>query len=368
MHHLKTMQTADCQKFGMGLIDYLENTFEVDLKSILFAENSNIKTIRSNATKTLTEAVRKYHTARGNSDWLSTETASNNPGAFEVTSNWFMTEDNALDYADLEGDEIIKQMQYISSNMSKMLESKDYGLASFYMFASGFLATTTGGAIAFIGSVLAGMTEAEAIAAGLSTLKGGAIGTIVILVISMIIFFVFLRPAKALGFVVNNTDKNLIVDDFKSSSGDLFMNTGKMESFMQDKEDPSRVKSPWIQIHGKMPWLIDGKLRTGVFAGFYFAEKRDWALYGTDGAMIFSSTDGNLKFAHEFAVPYSASNGTNIKLLENDYSGNAKKVFSDLRQNQKKRVVVSTDDYELTSSINDTSGQECGIIATIHQK
>jgi hypothetical protein len=356
MKILGTYNSMKSNEFGESLITQLEEKFEIDLKSIIFDKNLTIDNIRDKAVILLTEGARKHHKKMGNTDWLSSDM-----GDLAPEPNLFMSAENAKDFSELRGDDIRTQLQISSKRLADALESPNYGMASFYIFAGGFLGVTTISAGAFVTAyVIAG--EIAAVQAGLKALKGNAIAAIAILVIMLIIFFIFLRPSKLLGLMINRTSDNLIVNNYKESDGDLYLNTGKMSAFMVDHAKIGEVKPNYVQIHGMMRVTADFSI---AFGGWYFAEKRDWALLGADGAMVFTSTNNDkLKFAHQYSVPYSRSNGTNIKkLTSNDYS--MEKIFTELRDNQSQEKTVTDSGYTLTSAINDTSGQEVSLIASI---
>ncbi|TCW20799.1 hypothetical protein [Vibrio crassostreae] len=353
----------DNKEFGMTIIEELQEKFDVDLKTILFDENKSSEEVRIEACQALYDAVYAHHEREGNTDWTEHGEGSNNPGKFEAEPNFFMSAQNAKDYSELRGQDIIDQLKIVNKRLSNMLESPNYGMAAFELWAGGFVGITVLGGLTFAGYAIAGATELAAIAASLKSMKGSAIVTVVVCVIMMVIFFVFMRPAKALALVVNRTQQNLIVHDYAKDNGGLYMNTGKMSVFMKDHAEIGAVKPDWVQIHGMLNVGLPS-FKSGVFAGWYFAEKRSMEPYGTDGAMIFAAQDNSFKFAHEFAVPLHGEKGTNIKLLPGDNEQSAKNIFKGLREEQDQQKAFTEGSYTLTSAVSTKSDQEVGIIVT----
>ncbi len=357
-------------EYGTKMYKDLEKKFNVNLEEILLSKELSYDQIKERAVEALSVGVRKYHEKHENKDWLSDGKFSKNPGAFKVVSPVFMKASQAVGYGSLEGDEVEAQLQRVSSNMSRMLESSDYGVASFYMISAGFLAITGAGAVGFITAVVTGASEAIAIAASLSAMGSTAIVAVVIIVITLIMFFVYLREAKLLALVINNTSRDLVVKNYREKGGNLYINTGKMSDFMNQEKNIGEVghDAPQVQIHRKMDWIFDGEVEMGVFGGWYFAEKRDGELLGADGAMIITDDDDdNFRIAQQYAVPWSKHNGTNIKMLTND-ENDAKKIFKELRNSQKERVVITEGKMNLTSSVNSIHGQDVSLIASITEE
>lgn len=345
---------------GYRLLSRLEDRFEVKLRDLLFDEGKSLDTRKQQVAERLLEAVCAYH-IRHKTEWAEASLSSN-PGDLSAEPNPFFTAANAKGFASLRGSEIEDQLTLTSKRMADMLESKSYTEAAMYCVLGGLVGIQVAGASGFLTAVAAG-NMVEAVATGLRWTKNSAIATLVMLVVMFLIFFVFMRPAKLLGLVVNRTSSDFVVRNFKESDGDLFINTGKMTAFMNDNKDIGKVEhdQPKVQIHKMLPAPEVGAI---VFGGWYFAEKRDWALYGADGAMLFTSEDEKVNFAHQYAVPYGEENGTNICMID-DPSESAKAVFKKLRPKQGEAKDVTDGRYSLTSCVNSVHGQEVSLIASI---
>ena len=185
---------------------------------------------------------------------------------------------------------------------------------------------------------------------------------IAVVVVALITFFFYSNPKKILGLVVNNTDEILEVKDFRKSKGDLHMRHGFMDSFMEDYKDG--LTSPKIQI-GKREFISKGYENNMVQIGFYTADKNIGAR-GTEGIMMFSSTETPLKFAHMFAVPYMHNNRTNmVRLTSRPKSLNV--LFQELYDADKVRVNFKDSEFRFTSTVNHKRGGVVACIASVHK-
>lgn len=345
---------------GYRLLSRLEDRFEVNLRELLFDDSKSLDVRKQLVAERLLEAVAAYHIRHG-TEWAAAGKASQ-PGDLSVEPNPFFTAENAKGFASLRGDEIEEQLTLTSKRLADMLESKSYTEAALYCFLGGLVGVQVAGASGFLTAIAAG-NMIEAVATGLRWTKNSAIATVVMLVVMFLFFFVFMRPAKLLGLVINRTSNDFVVRDYKNKGGDLYINTGKMTAFMNDNKDIGKVEHDQekVQIHKMLPAPEVGAI---VFGGWYFAEKHEGAWKGADGAMLFTSEDKKVNFAHQYAVPFSKKNGTNICMIDNPEES-TKAIFKRLRPKQSQNNDFTDGRYTLTSCVNSVHGQEVSLIASI---
>ncbi len=252
------------------------------------------------------------------------------PGDFTHVSNFLMTQQNADDYATLRGHEIKRQMQYVGSCLTKMLEAQSFDEASYYLYASGFLAIGNTSALVYITERQSSKSQFAAISSGLRWAPKSAFTTAAKVIIYIIRgYLTLINDASMFGMVLNNTDNDLLAGK-NDQKLDIFVNTGKMTLFMFDQNDAGNP----VAINGRKIWTTENKKESAVFAGFYLSEKREGGLYGTDGAMIFSNHNQTRRIAVEYVVPYSGENGCYIAAATDKNLATAKLAFETLRPQQ----------------------------------
>lgn len=158
-----------------------------------------------------------------------------------------------------------------------------------------------------IGSPFA-VATARALQSGaglLSAVRTGilAIGFKVAISLAVDVFTVLLQfmcsenPKRVLSLVINETDEDFVVRNFRRPDGDLFVNAGSVLNFMEDK------------LVGEAPIQLMRMLRFGpgdkdnlVLVGFYYIEK-DPDPFGAEALALFSSRTFDLRFAHLSGSP-----------------------------------------------------------------
>ncbi|MEZ8581359.1 hypothetical protein AB4440_05900 [Vibrio splendidus] len=368
MNLYRSISEMNDLEFGRFMVSDLEARFDVDLFSIIEDRSKSLEDIYSEVSKALKEAVFKFHEDKGHQDWIRERPVKSigNPGLFDPVPGFFMSPQVANDLTELRGEDIKNEMRQSQVYMSKMLDADSYQSAASYLFSAGYLAISAEGAQAYIDGIVEGLSILKAVSFSLAVITFAEMLEVLIPFIIIFPFiYPFTRPAHLLGLVINRTEHNFVAKDYKNTAGDLYMNTGKMTSFMKDHEKLGQVKPDFIQIHKMMDWIFDDQVQYGVFGGYYFAEKRSGAWVGSDGAMILSALDNSVKFAHEFAVPYSKSNGTNVEFMSSDDNRNANSVFKGLRKHQAVTKTLYQSPYVLTSSINSKHHQSVALIASI---
>ncbi|MEZ8471787.1 hypothetical protein AB6D20_008915 [Vibrio splendidus] len=362
---------AELQKHNEAIVLFLENTFSVELNPTLNDDTRNDKQCHKALEEALFIGVQQYH-LNSEESWLKdTLTSSDDLRNCSEIANFFMSEQNAEDYSELRGEDILSQMQIVHAHLSNMLSATSSIEAAFSLYRAGFLAVSHDSAEVYIHGFKETKNQFKAIASALHWAPQFTVVSIIKLIVYLLMFFKhILNDAKALALVINASDDDFVVRDYKSNEGGLFMNTGKMSTFMKDLTFVEGQKKD-VQLCKTKQWELDGTKYKGVFAGWYFAEKKEMASYGTDGVMIFTSTDNSKHVAHEFAVPYSTTkgaNGVNVKILEASDNEVAKSLFGDLRNEHKKVAYVTKGGLDLTSAISSDHAEQAGIILSIFEK
>lgn len=188
-----------------------------------------------------------------------------------------------------------------------------------------------------------------------------AITAVVIVLVALLLYLFLENPKKILAFVVNETDHDFVVKNWKTGNGDLHMEHGHMADFMEDNQFGD-LSAPKVQIQ-RMVDFGDGDPESFVFAGVYFANK-NFGMLGAEGIMRFTSLDKSVCFAHMFAVPYFKDNGTNIG-LQASQSADLSKLFRQMYNSRQTRKDIVEGGYRLTSTVNDPRGGVVAAIASI---
>ena len=188
-----------------------------------------------------------------------------------------------------------------------------------------------------------------------------AVAAVVVVLVALLLYLFLENPKKILAFVVNETDHDFIVKNWKKDGGDLHMEHGHMADFMEDNQFGD-LSAPKVQIQ-RMVDFGDEDPESFVFAGVYFANK-NFGMLGAEGIMRFTSLDGSLCFAHMFAVPYFKDNGTNIG-IQKTTTADLAKLFRTMYDARVTRKDFVDGGYRLTSTVNDPRGGVVAAIASI---
>lgn len=288
--------------------------------------------------------------------------------AIEIEPNMVILEKDAKIIETYKGGQVYDYVYTLTKRLEAMAEATQAEQLASLMIQGGITAIGYKLLKALAGNWTKGVSLYSAltksiVAVGTKTVVAAA----VILLVAFIFYLFKANPKKILGLVLNNTDNNLFVKDFRdpNNKGDLYMRHGVMENFMEDSEDgPSSRK---VQIIKREYYGKDNE-KNMVQMGVYFAN-RSAGLRGSEGIMVFSSMENaNFKFAHMFAVPYTKDNRTNmINLSQEKYPINLDKLFQKLYDENKTRVSFVDGGYRYTSTVNDPRGGKVACIAVITQ-
>jgi hypothetical protein len=185
---------------------------------------------------------------------------------------------------------------------------------------------------------------------------------------------IFMSPKQMLGLVINDTNVNYVVPDWRTSMngykrGQLYMAHGQMRSFPEDKS-PTLAGNPTLQIGARF-FDAPGSKKNMVSAGLYYGSK-NFGTNGTEGLIVFSAIKGESGpvIAHEFNCPYSHDNGADIKQLATIPNGKSemKKVYNDMNHrplNTDRTIQFGGQDYRISTHVSAPRGGSPALIAFI---
>lgn len=288
-------------------------------------------------------------------------------GDVELEPNISFTEKNYRILRDYQGQKVKDFILTFTKRFESMANAKTPGQLAIEILASSAISIGTAMAKLTIQAWRAGATLLAAIKSGVTGVgMKTAIAVIVIILAALLLYLFLENPKKILGLIINDTDDDLVVKDWRKgvdggSGGDLHLEHGKIENFPEDHATGD-LDSPLVQIRKRAYFAPDDEDNV-VFAGFYFGN-RVFGLRGVEGVMVFSSNTNSLKYAHMFAVPYTNDNGTNMKAFTGP-TPNLPTLYRDLYNSRKTRVDITDQGVRMTSTVNDPRGGVVGLIATI---
>lgn len=285
----------------------------------------------------------------------------------ELEPNLSFTEHNFRILSNYQGDQVKNFLIQLTKRFESMANAKTPGQLALEIVGSSLVSVGTAMSKLTISAWRAGQPLLQAVRAGVTGVGLKTAVTVVIIILAALLLYLFLEnPKKILGLICNDTDEDLIVKDWRKgvsggTGGDLYLEHGHMENFPEDHATGA-LDSPLVQVR-KRAFFGPGDEENVVFAGFYFGD-RNFGLRGVEGVMLFSSTTSNLMFAHQFAVPYTKDNGTNMRFLT-ARPGSLPDLFRDMYNQRRVRVDITAEGYRLVSTVNDPRGGVVGLIASI---
>ncbi len=356
--------------FAEEIVADLREEFGLDLMPILTAAIPH-KQRKKTAVSHLFEAIIERADREGHlADW----NADRDDAAHDETLEKLLSDDVDIEPnysivpSDLKTiiayrDSAVKEYVFmLTKRFENAAKAKSAGQAAIEIVGGGVVGVGVPAAVIAIKAYRAGSTILAAARAGITGVgMKTAIGVIVIALIGLLLFLLWENPKKLLGIVINDTDEELNVKDWRNGlsgadNSDLYMEHGKMDSFMVDHENG--LSSPEVQVRARIDFG-DQDPENFAFAGIYFAD-RNVGLRGAEGVMVFTSKTSSKRIATMFACPYTKDNGTNMDIIGSGES--AKSVFRSLYDGREKTMSRTKDGLYLQSSVNDTRG---GIVACI---
>lgn len=349
-----------------SIITNLHQRLGVDILPVFNSYALTDKEKISTAARLLIEATFMKAYDQNEVWFMEDESEINLDAEIELEPNITILEKNAKIFEAYTGGQVYDYVYTLTKRLEAMSETSSVEQLASEIMKGGLTLVGYKVAKAFITSWIKDVSAKQA--AGLAIQKVGSKSCIAAIIVALAAFLFYLFKAntkKILGLVINNTEHNLYVKNFRSAKndGDLYMAQGQMVSFMQDSEDgPSSMDVQIIkrEYHGK-----DNEknvVQMGVYSG-----DRNFGLRGSEGIMVFRSVqDPNFKFAHMFAVPYSQDNRTNmINLSKEKEPINLDKLYQKLYDEHKTRVSFIDNGYRFTSTVNAPRGGTVACIAVI---
>ncbi|WP_028888073.1 hypothetical protein [Tenacibaculum ovolyticum] len=355
------------ESWGHKKVAELERAFNIDLQSVLFSNEGGYLKIKKQAIKVLVEGIDERNKKIGFTDLLSD---GSEPVLTSV--NMSMPMQNLKTISSYKGTAIDQYYKDQGDHLSQMIKETSTRAMAKKIKGAGLFNISNIASLTTANALLDEIPLIGSIVKGIEAVPGKFVSYISSAIISGIIWALGLRPSIVSGMIINGTDHNFSVinwQEHNKEGSDLYLNHGKLDDFMAD-HDSILLSSPDVQIMKRVDISETDEFEYMVFAGSYVARKDTslgFGFYGTEGTMIFTNDSKKhpVKFAHQFAVPYSASNGTNIELLDNDDSTPIKDINDKLYDERDEYVSKTSGNQELTSSINGKHGQAGLILATI---
>ena len=317
---------------------------------------------------------------------------------------WLLSYDSYLNAKSKSGKELVEYVEYLArltDQVSKAenetymaIEMTEYGFYGFG-FENGietmnFLKEETDesfflkGELSEINKHFQGSGKSKLCKAILKSIKKTGKKNIYItvtIILSTILFWFFASNTKqVLGLFFNLTSDDLYNRNWKGEDNkisDVYMNTGKMESFMSYESLDGKKK---CSLPGIEEWQIEICEVTGepapVWGGGFFMEKK-FGLYGTEGIFLLHNSSKEICFSLMAACPYTHNNRTWITGAEFKEKENKKYLEKLFDEMYKKDKLEHEEEYKNNilftkvgskSSGSDEKGGETAIIASIEAK
>lgn len=338
----------------------LKREVGADLAPILRDGSLSVQERRSRAADLLFQALSARGRAEHPAEW---EGAAFAAAAVEVEPNIVVSVKEARRLEALQGEPVKTYMYDLTERMEQMARASTPEDLARQLVLAGLLSVGTSMAKGTIVALRAGQALFTAVRIGIMGIgMSTAIGTVVVLLVGLLLWLMLENPKKVLGLVLNDTDANLVVDNWRSgvdggTGSNLFMKHGHMQSFMADYEGGNLNKV--IQINARAYFGPDDP-DNAVYGGIYFADKNA-GFRGAEGTMVFTSSNAP-RFAHCFAVPYTKDNGTNMAV---NMGGSPESINQQLYDSRRVRVSFISAGYRMTATVNDPRGGVVGCIAAI---
>lgn len=355
------------------IIESLEQHWSIDLKTIIsneaISEADRIKRLRAKILEAALADIDEFDADSGKApragqhDTLTESVLRGD--AIEIEPNFSVTEHNYNIICGYRGADVYNYVFNLSKRLEAMSKAQTPGQLAIETIGAGLISVGTAWAkLTWTAWRTGGQTLLQACRTGVTQLGLKTAITVVVIVLTAVITYLLIdNPKKILGVVFNNTDDHLVVNNWKNSGGDLYMEHGVMVNFMEDHADGD-LDSPLIQIR-KRYFFEAGDPDNCIFAGIYFGD-RNVGLRGSEGVMLFSSYgNDNIKIAHQFAVPYTNDNGTNMRKINGPVD--LPSLFRELYDGRNTRVDINDGGYRLLSTVNDPRGGVVGLIAAIQK-
>jgi hypothetical protein len=362
------------RQFAELILENLKTSFGVDLRPILETPQATRSELSRRATVALVEAIfTRAHQDGTWADWSDSEANLSNTQLHAALDESVEDEPNySIIPSDLptilayRGDAVKTYIYTLTKRFENMSNAKTPGQLAIELSAGGLISVGIPAAIGAVKALRTGATVLNAIRAGVTSIgMKTALLAVAVIIVGFLLYLFLDNPKKVLGIVINDTDDNLVVNDWRKGAdgakgSDLYMAFGHMQNFMVDHD--GGLDSPEVQVRARINFGPNDPDNV-VFAGPYFAD-RNFGLRGAEGVMIFTSKATGRRIAHLFACPYFEDNGAFIQMAG---EGSADSFYDEMYRNRKVSFEHEQDGYRLQTNVNDARGGVIGCIAAIKQ-
>lgn len=369
------------KEFALGIIDRLNGRYDLRLDELFLNQALSTPQKRKMATTQLLEAIWADLDAHNADAGIAYEPTPHDvqlmtalqTGAtnVELEPNITLTEHNASIIRGYQGADVYNYLFTLTKRFENMSAAKTPGQLAIEIVSGSLVSVGIAMAVGTIKAWRAGAALLAAVRTGITGIgMKTAVAVVVFVLVAFLLFLLLDNPKKILGLIINDTDENFVVTDWRKGvdggkGGELYMEHGYMESFPEDHENEN-LDSPVVQLRQRFYFGPNDPENT-VCAGIYFAD-RNFGFRGSEGIMAFSSKTTSTVVAHMFAVPYVNDNGTNMRLLTSRPDPNSlPTLFRDMYNARKVRVDTTTGGYRLTSTVNSARGGVVGLIGYIQK-
>ncbi|HEY6916449.1 MAG TPA: hypothetical protein VI381_02295 [Allosphingosinicella sp.] len=374
MDKITSIEAMDDRDFGFMILERLEQNFGTPLRHI-FEKETDPNVIRRQMRKAIFAAVQhKAGAEKPSAEWP-------NAGNVDLLAQYFtsddvnvvpdvaVTEHNLAVLKGYTGSQIHDYVKGVTNGLSLIKDGQTAGEVAGEIIGSGLAAFAIAMIIGTVKALRAGNAFRAAVTMGVRAMGGvTVVVSVVALIITELLIYLLVNNQKVfLGMVFNDTDLNLQVVNWRNGtggddSGDLYMNTGKMTSFMETHENEN-LDSPFVQMPARS--FIAPNDPDNLVMGGIFAAEKNFGFYGTEGVMAFSDLNqATPRYFLLFACPYTMDNGVNV-LIDGGDPRSPKSVFDNLYDGRGLDTSSTLGSYTFTARCNSKSGGEAAGIAVL---
>lgn len=317
-----TIETAQADiEFATEIIARLEENLRVPLRGIVMVEDS-VASIRRNfraAVQTACLAMAEREHA-GNSEQLAAARATilGVTDAQNIIPTILVDKKNLASIRGYEGDQLSEYVKSVVNKLALINEGEKPEIVVLEILGAGLVGF--GGAFAYgviKGLVLKKILK-EAVLMGVKAAGGVAavVGVVAVIVLELLIYFLHGNKKDFVGIIFNNSDENLVVDEWRegvdgADKGGLYMAHGYATGFMEVHLD-GELSKPAVQLPSRA--LVGGEEDTLINGGIYSASK-NFGLRGSEGVFVLHPLANPLpRIAVLFECPYFEDNGVNVAI------------------------------------------------------
>jgi hypothetical protein len=371
---------AENRAFALDVIARIEANTGLSIRS-LFEQDLSPNEIRSRMHGLIAQYVEtKAATEVATEEWpqagqpINVRQALYGSNTTNVTPNLAVTEYNYNVLKGFRGGQVHDYVKRVTNGLALLKESMTPGEAAATIIGSGIASFATAMIVGTVKALIAKQAFRAAVVTGVKAMgkMSVVVGVALVILVELLLYLMINNKKVFLGMVFNNTGLSLVVRDWRqgvdgANNGDLFMNTGSMNTFMETNMN-EKLDSPLVQVMEKFDV---GDPENNIISGGIFSAEKNFGLFGTEGALVLSkySKDSQPtlpRFALVFACPYTLDNGVNVQI---DIQGNitsAKTYFDQLYSSRMQYKEAKGTGYTFTASCSGASGGEAAGIATLN--